>query len=45
MRIFLIYSVIKEEGLYVYNMYNIEEEHFSVSIEPVRSWGGSLVRK
>jgi hypothetical protein len=34
--------VIKEVGFYVYNMYNIEE-HFSISITPVRSPGGSLV--
>jgi len=27
MRFFLIERVIQEEGLYVYNMHNIEEKH------------------
>jgi hypothetical protein len=35
--------VIQEEGLYVYNMHNIEEKYFLTSIAPVRSRGGSLV--
>jgi hypothetical protein len=39
--VFLIDRVIKEEGFYVHNMYNIVEEHFSISI--ARSRGGSLV--
>jgi hypothetical protein len=28
---------IQEEGLYVYNVHNIVEKHFSVSVTPVRS--------
>jgi hypothetical protein len=35
--------VIPEEGLYVYNISNIVKKHFSISIESVRSRGGSLV--
>jgi hypothetical protein len=35
--------MIQEEGLYVYGMYNILEKHFSISIAPVQSRGGSLV--
>jgi hypothetical protein len=35
--------VIQEEGLYVYNMHNIVEKDFSMTIAPVRSRGGSLV--
>jgi hypothetical protein len=34
MRFFLIARVIKEEGFYVYNLYNIVEEHLSITIEP-----------
>jgi hypothetical protein len=30
-------------GQALYNMYNIVEEHFSISIAPVQSRGGSLV--
>jgi hypothetical protein len=37
--------VIQEEGLYVYNMHNIVEKHFSISITPVHSSGRSLVNK
>jgi hypothetical protein len=40
---FLINRVIKEEDLYVYNMHNKVEKHFSVSIAPVRSRDDSLV--
>jgi hypothetical protein len=40
---FLIARMMKEEGFYVYNMYNIVEEHFSITIEPVQSMGGLLV--
>jgi hypothetical protein len=43
MRFFLIDRVFQEEGLYVYNMNNLVEKHFSISIEPVKSWGGLLV--
>jgi hypothetical protein len=43
MWIFLIDEVIQGEGLHVYNMWNFAEKHFSISIAPVRSWGGSLV--
>jgi hypothetical protein len=39
----LIDIVIQEEGLYVYNMDNIAEQHFSHNIAPVRSQDGSLV--
>jgi hypothetical protein len=39
----LIYGVIQEEGLYVYIMHDIVEKHFSISIAPMRSRGGSLV--
>jgi hypothetical protein len=41
--VFFVDRVIKEKGFYVYNMYNIVEEHFSTSIVPARSRGGSLV--
>jgi hypothetical protein len=34
----------QEEGLYVYNMYNLVEKHFLISIVPVRSRGESLLR-
>jgi hypothetical protein len=40
MRVSLIDGVIRgllEEGLYVYNMHNIVEGHFSVSIALVRN--------
>jgi hypothetical protein len=30
-------------GRFIYNMHNIVEKHFSISIAPVRSWGLSLV--
>jgi hypothetical protein len=33
----------REESLNVYNMHNIIEKHFSISITPVRSRGGSLI--
>jgi hypothetical protein len=39
---FLIFRAIQEEDLYVYNIYNIIEKHFIISIAPVRSRGGSL---
>jgi hypothetical protein len=39
MQFFEIHRVIQEEGLYVYNMHNIEE-HFSISIATVRSRDG-----
>jgi hypothetical protein len=35
--------VIQEEGLYAYNMHNILEKHFSISIAPVRNRAGLLV--
>jgi hypothetical protein len=34
--------VIKEEGFNVQDMYNIVEDHFSISIATMRSQGGSL---
>jgi hypothetical protein len=38
--VFLIDKVIQEQGLlYVYNMHNMVEKHFSISIAPVRSRG------
>jgi hypothetical protein len=40
---FLIDRVIQEEGLYVFNMQNILEKHFSISIALVRRRGRSLV--
>jgi hypothetical protein len=40
---FLIDRVIQEEGFYVYNMHNVVDKHFSISIVPVQSRGGSLV--
>jgi hypothetical protein len=42
MRIFFIDRVIQEEG-FVYNLHNIVEKLFSISIAPVGSRGGSLV--
>jgi hypothetical protein len=42
MRIYLTDRVFQEKGLYVYNMHYIVEKHFSISIPPVRSRGGSL---
>jgi hypothetical protein len=45
MRFLLIDRVILVDGLYVYNMHNIVEKHFRISISPVRSQGGSLVDK
>jgi hypothetical protein len=41
MQFYLIDGVMQEDGLYVYNMNNIEEKNFSIA--PVRSRGGSLV--
>jgi hypothetical protein len=41
--VFLIDRVIHKEDLNAHNMYNIVERHFSISITPVRSRGGSLV--
>jgi hypothetical protein len=32
----LVDRVIQEEGLYVYNMHNLGEKHFSISIALVR---------
>jgi hypothetical protein len=43
MRYFYIDIVAQEEGLYVYNMYNMKDKLIIISIAPVRSWGGSLV--
>jgi hypothetical protein len=43
MRFFLIGRVIYDDGLYAYNIHNIEEKHFSISIAHVRSRGGLLV--
>jgi hypothetical protein len=40
---YLIDGANHEERLYVYNMHNIGEKHFSISISPMRSRGGSLV--
>jgi hypothetical protein len=37
-------TVIQEESLCVYNMYNIVKEHFRISIAPVQNEGGWLVR-
>jgi hypothetical protein len=34
MQISLIDIVIQEEGLYVYNMHNMEEKHFVISTAP-----------
>jgi hypothetical protein len=34
MRLFLIDRVIQEKGLYVYNMHDIVEKHFRISIAP-----------
>jgi hypothetical protein len=39
--VFLNRRVIQKEGLYVYNMQNIADKHFSIGIAPVRV--GSLV--
>jgi hypothetical protein len=41
--VYLKDRMIKEEGFHVYNMYYIVKKHFSISIAPLRSWGGSLV--
>jgi hypothetical protein len=39
MRVFIIGKPIQEEGLYVYNLHDIAEEHFSISIASLRlSW-------
>jgi hypothetical protein len=35
--------VILEEGLYVYNIHNIVDKYFSISIAPVQNQSGSLV--
>jgi hypothetical protein len=43
MRVFLINRVIQEEGLYGYNMHNIAEEHFSISIIPGRVASNNIV--
>jgi hypothetical protein len=42
MQFFLIDRTIQEEGLYVliYNMYNIVDKHFSISIVPVQTGAG-----
>jgi hypothetical protein len=37
MQFFLTNRVVQEEGLYAYNMRNIAEKHFSISIVLVRS--------
>jgi hypothetical protein len=36
MRVFIIGKPIQEEGLYVYNLHDIAEEHFSISIASLR---------
>jgi hypothetical protein len=36
--------VIQEEGLHVFNIHNLVEKHFNMSIAPVRSQSGSLVQ-
>jgi hypothetical protein len=43
MRVFLIDRVIQEKDSYVYNMHNIVEKQFSISIVPERSRAWSLV--
>jgi hypothetical protein len=43
MRYFVTDSVIQEERLYVYDIHNIIQNRFYISIAPVRSRGGSLV--
>jgi hypothetical protein len=43
MRVSLIDRVIQDEGLYVYNMHNIAEKHFNISIALVRRRGEPLV--
>jgi hypothetical protein len=43
-RVFLIFTMIQEEGLDVYkNIHNIVGKHFSISIATVRNRGESLV--
>jgi hypothetical protein len=37
---FLIDREIQEEGLYVYNMHNIVEKHFCISIAAMQSQDG-----
>jgi hypothetical protein len=32
MRVLLIDRLIRKEGLYIYNMHNIKEKHFSIGI-------------
>jgi hypothetical protein len=41
--LFLTDKVTQEEGVFVYNMHNIVEQHFSFGIAPLRCRGGSLV--
>jgi hypothetical protein len=36
--------VLQQEGLFVYNMDNGVQKHFIISIAPVRSRGGTLVK-
>jgi hypothetical protein len=43
MRFLIIDIVVQEESLYVYNMHEIVENHFCISIARVRSGGGSVV--
>jgi hypothetical protein len=40
---FLIERVVQDEGVYVYNVHNIVEKHFSISIAHARGRGRSLV--
>jgi hypothetical protein len=40
--LFLTDTVIQEEGFNAFNIHDLEEKHFSISITPVRSRGGSL---
>jgi hypothetical protein len=35
MQIFYIDTMIQEKGLHVYNLHNIAEKHFSISLAPV----------
>jgi hypothetical protein len=41
--VFLIYRVYQEEDFNVYNMHNIVDKHFIISIVSMQSRNGSLV--
>jgi hypothetical protein len=41
--VFLLDRMIHEEGLYEYNMHNLAEKHFSISMASVRNRGELLV--